>query len=283
MKDSQIVERSGREIAYTDIGDEAWPCVLFFHGAPMSRLCLAHLEQSFLERRLRVVSPDRPGYGKSSPQPGRSLLGWPADVAAVADALGIERFVVAGHSAGGPYALATAAVLPHRVTGAVALAGVTDMGWPRALDDYFEMEKDLMQLADEESAIAWCIQHFREDASGFFEADFEMPAPDAALLADEKVGPSLTEAMEEAFRQGIAGFAQDAYVYGRQWEFDPASIAVPVQVVHGDADSLQPMSHSRHTAELIPGSELVVLPGHGHLTALSELPGIASAMTLSLS
>jgi pimeloyl-ACP methyl ester carboxylesterase len=78
MKDSQVMLGGGRELAYTEIGRPGGPCVFFFHGAPMSRLHLVGMEEQFAAQGLRVVSPDRPGYGRSSPQPGRCLADWPA-------------------------------------------------------------------------------------------------------------------------------------------------------------------------------------------------------------
>ncbi len=167
MNDSQVNVGGGRKLAYTDIGEPAGLCVVFFHGALSSRLRLAYLEQQFLAEGIRVVSPDRPGYGRSSPQPGRSLLDWPADVAALADALGLDRFVVAGHSSGGPYAVACAALLPARVAAGIVFGGVTDMGWPGAWDGYLESEAQLMRMPDEEAAIAWCVERFGADGSGF--------------------------------------------------------------------------------------------------------------------
>lgn len=110
VREAHIVLGGGRELAYADLGRPGGPCVFFFHGAPMSRLHLVPLEEQFAARGLRVISPDRPGYGRSSPQPGRSLSDWPADVTGLADALGLDRFLVAGHSSGGAYALACAAL-----------------------------------------------------------------------------------------------------------------------------------------------------------------------------
>lgn len=175
MRDSQVTLTSGRRLAYTDIGEPDWFCVLFFHGAPMSRLHLAYLEQQLLAERIRVVSPDRPAYGGSSPQSGRSMADWPADVAALADALGIDHFIVAGHSSGGPYAVACAALLPERVSADIVLGGVTDIGWPGAWKDYVDSERQLMRLPDEEAAIAWCVERFGADGKGFLTAsDFEL-------------------------------------------------------------------------------------------------------------
>jgi pimeloyl-ACP methyl ester carboxylesterase len=172
----------------------------------MSRLHLAYLEQQFLAEGIRVVSPDRPAYGGSSPQPGRSMLDWPSDVAALADALGIDRFVVAGHSSGGPYAVACASLLPERVLAGIVLGGVTDMGWPDAWKGYIDSECELMRLPDEAAGIAWCVARYGEDGKGFFTAsDFEWAEPDKALFADEQTGPVLMSAMAEAFRQGVIG------------------------------------------------------------------------------
>ena len=282
MRDSQLSLTNGRELAYTDFGESDWPCVFFFHGAPMSRLHLSYLEQKCLAEGVRVISPDRPSYGRSSPQPRRSMADWPSDVAALADALGIDRFVVAGHSSGGPYAAACAALLPERVLGGIILDGVTDMGWAGAWEGYVESEIQLMRLPDETAAIAWCVERFGADGSAFLTAsDFEFAEPDNALFADDQAGPALTSAILEAFRQGVAGYAQDILIQGRPWPFNPDSIVVPIDVVHGELDALLPLAHSRHTSEVIRGSSLRVLPGHGHITTVSELPALSSALARS--
>jgi pimeloyl-ACP methyl ester carboxylesterase len=163
------------------------------------------------------------------------------------------------------------------------LAGVTNMAWPGAWEGFSAMESHLMRMADEGAAIAWCVERFGTDGDGFHNAsDFEFPEPDTALFADDQAGPVLTAAVAEAFRQGVAGYAQDVVIQGRPWPFEPAGIAAPVHVVHGQLDTAVPMAHSRHTSELIPGSMLRVLPGHGHMTAVSELPTLASALVRSL-
>jgi pimeloyl-ACP methyl ester carboxylesterase len=202
------------------------------------------------------------------------MADWPADVAALADALGVERFLVASHSSGGPYAVACAAQLGERVSGGAVLGGVTDMGWPGAWEGYLEDEIALMRQADEAAALAECAERFGADGSGFLETPFAFPQPDLAVLADESFG----KALGEALRQGVAGYAQDVYVQGRPWPFDPGRITARFEVAHGELDTLVPAAHSRHTAERIPGSSFRAYPGHGHLTILYELPAIASAL-----
>ena len=277
MQDQQITLGDGRSLAYTDIGDPSGAPLMFFHGAPISRLHLAYLEQVFRAQRIRVLSPERPGYGRSSPLPGRTLADWPGDVEALADALGIDRFMVAGHSSGGPYAVASAAMLPERVAALIVLAGVTDMGWSGAWAGFSAMESRIMRCKDERAAMAWCVETLGDDGSRFGSvSDFEFAEPDAALFAEPDAGPAIGRAVEEAFRQGIVGYAQDAFVQGRPWNFDPGRITSPARILHGALDHAVPLAHSRHTADIIRGALLQVMPGHGHMTTLAELPAVAA-------
>jgi pimeloyl-ACP methyl ester carboxylesterase len=280
MRDARVALPDGRELAYTDVGEPGGRCVIFCHGAPMSRLHLVPLEERFRAAGLRVVSADRPGYGGSSPRPGRTMADWPRDVAALADALGIERFLVAGHSSGGGYAVACAALLGPRVLGGVVVAGVTDMAWPGAWAGYLEgrPEVALMRGADEAQVLARCVERFGADGSGFFGEPFDLPEPDLASLADPAAEQALTAALTEAFRGGVGGYAQDVFLEGRGWPFDPGRIAVPMEILHGERDTLVPLAHSRRTAEVIPGARLRTMPGHGHLTIVAELPETAARL-----
>jgi pimeloyl-ACP methyl ester carboxylesterase len=278
--DSQISLPDGRSLAFAEVGDAHGYPVFFFHGAPGSRLSLKAWTARFAGHGLRVICPDRPGYGGSSPQPSRAMADIKADLAHVADALGVDRFVVAGHSSGGPYAIACAALLPDRVAGAVALSGVTDMRWSGAWDGFFDTERDLMRLSEERSVEARCIELFGADGSRFLDAPgLDFSQPDLAALADRRIARGLDAAIREAFRQGVCGYAQDIFVQGRPWSFDAGATTAPTLVVHGDSDTIVPVGHSRHSAELIAGAVLRILPGHGHLSILAELPALCAELT----
>lgn len=279
MKDTVATRPDGRDLAFSEAGDPEGTPVFFFHGAPGSRLNLLPWTSSFADRSLRLISLDRPGYGGSSPRTGRSLADWPADVEHVADSLGIDRFIVSGHSSGGPYAVACAALLSDRVSGSAVVSGVTDMAWPAAWDGFPDIEASLMRLPDEQSVAARCIKLFGEDGSRFFEAPGPaLSDPDAALFADDEIAIAMGLIMGEAFRQGVIGYAQDAFTQGHPWSFDPGAIRTPMVVVHGELDSIVPAAHSRHTAELVPGSSLQILPEQGHISILAVLPDLVTGM-----
>jgi pimeloyl-ACP methyl ester carboxylesterase len=275
--------RDGRVLAYTDCGVSSDPAVMYFHGAPTSRLDLVRFEDAFESLGVRVVSPDRPGYGGSSPQPGRIRGDWPADVAELADHLGLDRFSVIGYSSGGPYAVACAALLPDRVSAAGVVAGVTDMGWLGAWDGYLEAESTVMRLADEAAATDWYVEHYGADGAGFFDEAGDLAPADAALFEDEEAAAGFFATVTEALRQGVAGYAQDVTVQGRGWAFDPTDISVPITVLHGEADTFVSITHGRHTAELIPTATLSTFADHGHLSIMSEIPQLAAKLTPAMS
>jgi pimeloyl-ACP methyl ester carboxylesterase len=256
---------------------------MYFHGAPGSRLDLAVFEDEFAMRGVRVVSGERPGYGESSPKRGRRREDWTSDVAALADHLGVERFAVLGLSSGGAYAVACAALLPDRVAAAGVVGGETDFGWPGAWDDYPENEGALARIGDEEEGTMWCEARYGPDGSRFMEGGLgELPAADQEALTDEAFVTALMTTMREAFRQGVGGFAQDVVVQGRPWAFDPVVIVAPVWIHHGEADTLTPIAHARHTAERIRGAKLVTWPEQGHISLIKKIPDFAADLVASL-
>lgn len=273
----------GRALAYTDLGARSGPLVIHSHGAPSSRLELAIFDEAFSELDVRVVCADRPGYGGSTPQPGRRMADWSMDVAALGDHLGRGRFAVTGASSGGPYAVACASLLPDRVASAGVVCGATDFGWTGAWENYPSYEAELMRIGDEVEAAAWCEARYGHDGHGFLEGGVaEMPEADASVLADEAIATALVATVTEAFRQGVGGYAQDIVVQGKPWAFDVRAVVSPVWVLHGEADTDTPVEHARHTAEAIPGAKLLLLPEHGHIGALTQIPELIPKLVSSL-
>ena len=272
----------GRTLAYTDCGASSGPLVLYFHGAPTSRLDLVGLDETFGSLGVRVVSPDRPGYGVSTPRPCRHLNDWADDVAALADHLGTERFATMGISSGGPYVVACAALLPARVASVAVVAGVTDMAWPHAWDGYPTEEAAIMRLGDEDAAVRWCEEHYGVDGSRFLDGEMDLAPADLEFMADKATASGLLTSITEAFRQGVGGYAQDITVQAQPWTFDPTAIRASVRVLHGQADTTVPLAHGRHTSELIPGSTLVTLPDDGHLSMFTKVPQLVADLTTAL-
>jgi pimeloyl-ACP methyl ester carboxylesterase len=122
VTDRPIETDDRRIILVREGGDAAGRAVLVHLGTPNSRILHAPHLQDAAERGIRLLSDDRPGYGSSSPQPGRAIVDCVGDVRAIIDALEINRLAVWGVSGGGPHALACLSRLPDRVVAATTLA-----------------------------------------------------------------------------------------------------------------------------------------------------------------
>lgn len=279
MRDSSLTLDDGGVVAYSEAGAADGLPIIYFHGAPGSRLDAVWLDDTLSELGVRVVAADRPGYGGSSASPGRAMDDWPRQIGALADHLGFDRFALLGLSSGGPYAVASAALLPERVLAAAVVAGVTDMAGPTAMADFPEDdEKTIMQIGNEDAAYDWCVEHYGEDGARFFDGEMDLSPPDAKVFEDEVVMAGLFTSFAEAFAQGVRGYAQDITVQAQPWTFDVASIRCPVAVYHGEQDTIVPTSHGRRTAELIAGATLTTFPEHGHISMITEMPRIIAAL-----
>jgi pimeloyl-ACP methyl ester carboxylesterase len=205
-----------------------------------------------------------------------------ADVLAIADAYGLERFSVVGRSGGGPHALACAALLPERVTKAAVLVGLA----PHGADglDWFDgmAQSNVIEFTAAANGYEDIVAHTKvvadavraNPASLITRLQAELPDPDRRVVADRGIQSMLIETYAEALRTSDYGWIDDALAFCSPWGFDPASVTVPVLLWHGDSDVFSPASHARWLADRIPGAAVVVQAGAAHFGALDVLPDI---------
>src|SRR6266568_3152770 len=134
IRDDTLPLHDGRALAFAEWGDPDGAPVVSFHGTPGSRL-ERHVDDRIYGRLgIRFVTSDRPGYGRSSPHPGRTFLDWASDVEQLLDHLDIERARMLGVSGGGPFALAAAHSLGERVERVAIVSGVGPSDRPGAFE-----------------------------------------------------------------------------------------------------------------------------------------------------
>jgi pimeloyl-ACP methyl ester carboxylesterase len=271
----------GRVLRVLEDGDANGRAVFALHGTPGSRLLWRGLVEDAEQRGLRLLAYDRPGYGGSDPHRGRKVADAAADVAAIADALGIDRFAVEGASGGGPHVLACAALLPERCVAAAALASVAP--YPaEGLDWLAGMGQDnLDEFGATLEGRETLEPYLRGQADALLAAEPEALAdalrsllspPDAAILTGE-VAEYLYAATHEAIGERLDGWIDDDFVFVAPWGFELEDIAVPVQLWHGAQDRFVPVAHAEWLAERIPGVDAQLHAEDGHLTIQLERIG----------
>jgi pimeloyl-ACP methyl ester carboxylesterase len=275
MKDPEserLVLRDGRRIAWAEYGDRCGRPVFYFHGQPGSRKVGRLADETAHRLGVRLLVPDRPGFGRSDFQEGRSIADWPDDVGELADALGLGAFIVAGLSGGGPYALACAWKIPHRLDGAGVVAGVAPMDIPGITRGMAAGNRLAFFLARRfgflhDRLLRRFAVAVRRDPAAFVEKiSRRLAEPDRSLLEDWELRKTLGEALEEAFRYGVRGPAWEARLLVRPWGFPLEGIRVPVRLWQGEQDTLVPSGMGRYLAEVIPDCRATFLPEEGHIS-----------------
>jgi pimeloyl-ACP methyl ester carboxylesterase len=224
----------GRELAYEEYGDPNGVPVLSFHGGLSSRLDAAPADEAAAELGVRLISPDRPGVGRSSNQPGRRLLDWPADVTALADALGLGRFAVMGWSCGGAYAAVCGARLADRVTAVAFLSSVIPLdlfGTTRGLTRDDRILLFLVRRAPRvASALLRATIADASDIRLFEEIRRSFPVVDRTVLTERGSYREAVAFVRESMRDGTEGALADYRIFGDPWGFALEEIVAPVHV-----------------------------------------------------
>jgi len=254
----------GKVLHAYDTGPSDGLAVLWHHGTPNKGAPPKPLFEAAARLGIRWISYDRPGYGGSTPDRGRTIGSAAAYAARVADALGIERFAVMGYSGGGSHAIACGALLPERVLGVVSLAGLAPYG-ADGLDWFAGMVDS--GLASLRAARAGLAAKEAYEASGV-EYDPEFTRADMLALTGD--WSWLGEVAGPAARAEAGGLVDDDIAYVTPWGCDPGSCVAPTLLVHGDADRVIPGSHSKWLARRCPDSQLWLTPGDGHISVLNS-------------
>ena len=255
--------------------------MVYLHGTPGSRLGPFPLARVLYSLGVRLISFDRPGYGGSSPQPGRTVADCAADVRAIADSLGIGRLVTWGVSGGGPHVLATAALLPDLVAAAASLASLAPFG-ADGLDYYDGMGQenadDFRLMVTDEAAGRAKTERDREEVMAATADTIAATIPtlltptDAAVFTGE-LAEFLAWSNHEGLAPGAEGWFEDGWAFCQPWGFDLATISVPLLVLHGREDKFVPFGHGQWLAAHIPRAEARLLDHDGHLTLLQNRIG----------
>lgn len=273
--DATMTLRDGRRITWRNYGAAQDLPLLVLHGFPGSRLQAALLDGAARTQGVRLIAPDRPGFGDSSPAPGRSLLSYADDIAEWTDAIGLRRFGVVGISCGGAYALALAKAIPERLSYVGLLAGMGPMDLPALRRDQHPALRVMFGLARVHPALAAPMflldrRLFRNHPQRALRAIQQMlSGADRTLFeTDRRFAEAFIAGMAEAYRAGIGGAMTEAALIAAPRGYDLASITVPVHLHQGTEDRHVPTAMARHVAQEIPAASLRLYHGEGHASIL---------------
>ena len=255
------------------LGPEDGVPIFTHHGTPGCAGMFDALVEIGAERNLRHIAYSRPGYGGSSRDPGRSVASCAADVAAIADTLGYERFHCIGASGGAPHSIACAALLPERVISAAAIAtpaplAAEGLDWAAGMGPENLAEIAAMQAGDDE------FQAFLEREVGKMR---RATADDVITVLGELVSEVDRRAVSPVYARhvvaqfahamsgGVWGWFDDDRALFLDWGFDLHEVGAPLVIWHGVEDLFVPVAHGAWLADNL-NAKAELREGHGHLS-----------------
>ncbi|MFP2907877.1 alpha/beta fold hydrolase [Pyxidicoccus sp. 3LFB2] len=276
VREGSIRLRDGRRLAYVESGDLDGLPVFFIHGNPGSRYMRHPDDRLTHGLGVRLITPDRPGYGLSDYQPGRTLLDFPDDLEQLANALKVGRFALFGVSAGGPYVAACAWKLGARLTRAAIVSGASPLkrpgamegvnrdyrnayslaAWPEWLLHPLMAMHDRQVRANPERALAGVLAHASPD--------------DRVVLADPLIAAQVQGWRREATRFGVAGMRREAHILASPWGVPLEEIRCEVDLWYWEGDSIVPPQMGQYLATRIPRAVPHFRPGGGHFSIYSH-------------
>jgi pimeloyl-ACP methyl ester carboxylesterase len=268
--------RDGRAISYSTLGPDDGIPLLFFHSLPGSHVQPPFAGPLMHRLGLRMITPDRPGFGESDFVPGRTVRDWPADVVEFADALGLESFRVIGISAGSPYVIACCAMIPERIVRAGIVVGLTP-------DD----EAGIIHSAVP-APLHWAVRRSRRVSHAIHGALIAgmkkkperalaalaktLSGTDGEVLARPEAGQFVIDVSLAGAQNGVRGWVYDDWLLNRPWGISPEEVpeGVRVDLWWGDNDLAIPLEHGEKLARAIPDAKLHVYPGEGHFSVIFD-------------
>jgi pimeloyl-ACP methyl ester carboxylesterase len=288
-EDQHIVLADGRKLGYSEYGAHRGLPVLGFHGTPGSRFMFRLVHEPARRLGMRIIAPERPGFGLSTFQRNRTLRDWASDIAEFANHLGLKQFGVAGISGGGPYAAACAALLPSLVTATALINPVGPLCPPEGPETIGTTRYVLFRvlprvsLAMKAFFTAWRLMFLNAPDRMYDVLRNGACDDDRRILHKPEIRRNFLDGVSEGLRPGTRGLMQEMRIFCRPWNLPFDAVKAPVMLWQGTHDRNVPLLASRHLASIIPGCEFRSVEGAGHYWIFEQIEEVLNAIVQKMS
>lgn len=273
VRDQQLVRPDGRVVVWSEFGDEDGRPLLRVPGTPGCRYSMRADRTGWVERGLRVITTERPGFGASTPLPGRGFHEIADDLAAILDHLGLDSVHVWGGSGGAPHELALAAQHPDRVRAMTILVGAAPINEDE-VDQLIGVNAEGHRLvtSGDLDGLRALLERLRdeslEDPVASIRSIMDLaPEADRVVMADLQWQAGHAVASREALRQGVDGWIDEAVAIILPWDdIDLSAVKTSVTWWHSPSDANAPMSAALRLVDSLPNARMVWFgEDEGHL------------------
>jgi len=279
---------NGRMISWAEYGDPNGSPFLFCHPVTGCRLMIPNDIHMLKRKKIRLIIPDRAGYGYSTAANGDVMKQWLADMQCFLDALEIDRFGVMGYSVGGAYAMSLAVAFSARVTALHLISSIAPVYDKSDMNNLLPLSRMILYLVKVNVSIARAfinvsVHSLAKKPDAFFDSSLkDLPRPDRLMLERGELKQQLIACFSEATRQGVDHLSEEILYVFNGWKIDPQQLTCPVTIWHGLADKHAPYALMQRFAEKLPDCKAVHrVPEQGHYIFFSQWSDIVKELNCS--
>ncbi len=276
-KKEQIIQlRNGNILGFAEYGLPDGEPVLYFTGGNSSRLEGQWFETAANIKNVRLIVPDRPGFGLSTFDPNRKLLDWPDVISELAGFLSLEMFSVFGLSGGGPHVLAALNKIPERIKKAAIVSGTAPDEMPNKFEGMWPPVRLIFFTAKHLPAVNRLLL---KQMASFYSNSEQMlkrmkqalPKPDVELIEkNPEIIDIFAHSTKEAHRNGVLGDALEWQLYIKPWGFQLSDINKEIKLWYGLYDQQVPIAMGRYLASQLPNANLLEVENGGHFSTINN-------------
>ncbi len=273
-KTNQIFRlKDGRTLGFAEYGCLTGFPVIGLHGTPGSRLWFAEDDATSTELNLRLITVDRPGYGNSDVQPGRSIIDFNNDLKELITYLKLEKFSIFGVSGGGAYAASFASSHINRLHKAGLIASVYKYNFkspPKLMSKENKMGFRLARYAPLILRYSFRQQkHLISSRPSVFKKYYRkssksLAISDRELLSSDEFMNSIMIQFKEGFKQNCCEAVNELKLFSKDFGFNYEAIQCPVEIWHGVDDTLSPIQGIYEVSKKIQNCHTNYIINKGH-------------------
>ncbi len=259
----------GRSLCYADVGDKTGLPVLLCHGSYGCRLERYPDDTIASKLGIRLIIPDRAGYGLSSSLDEQNGLEWCDDFEFLLNHLKIETIHVISTGAGSYYALACAQEKSDRISGITLVNSLAPFHSVKEFSGMISHEKIFYSMARYTPRLfkrffELCHLGLTKNIDYYFKSvETHGGQPDTQALSNKKLNQFIRNKVFTASEHCIQGFIQERILMTRNWKINLSKINTKIKIVTGKKQLAIPSSMSQRLHFLLPNSSYLELPEQG--------------------
>lgn len=267
-----FVLSDGRQMEYLEYGDPTGRAVIYNHGMPGSGLEASVLDPLFKEAGLRLICPNRPGVGKSSPIKHYHLAQITRDLLQLVEYKQLNDITLIGWSSGGVPALWQSRYLADQARQVILLSSYSHFdeldACPEARYGQAQQLKWLLNRLPRTSRLLNFALSVLAKVShkNYLKAVMKQLAPqDQKLFGAAHLQLPLLASHQQALTNNRRVMFQDLLSQFQPWPFPLNSIKTPVTIFQGTKDPFISERIGQHLADSLPNSEYCLLQDQAHM------------------